>query len=778
MRATLMKAALSLAVVALALSAVSVSANTVTIAVVRDGPSHMNDIVERIRPELVHLVGQQHDVVFDLSDDYDAMWDPARMEQVIQNALRNSKVDMILGIGMLVTQAAARPELKLTKPFVSATVLNGDIPKLEYSKDDKSLKDNLSVVVWPQRVDTDVEILVRLSHPKRLYVGIDAVIAQNLGDLKPALEQYSKTYGIEILPVDISADWRDAVGPLDPEDATFYLMSNPRLTVSERQSLVAALNEKKMITFSGVGVQDLDLGVLATNKQDGRRELARRVALNLYQLIDGAKTDDLPVFLVSDTKLVLNARTAVKIGYDPFFEVRAIAEFLHPEAFDEGATPISIVDVFEMANKGNASLAISRAQVETSLRTRQVSRSPLLPQLGINGNYTYYDNNLVGNIIPERWGQVGLTLRQMIFDDEVVSGFRESDRYYQAAQFQNQTDQLDVFLNAESVYLDYVQARLLYGIQQNNLHLTEGNLDIARMRAEVGHSGRDEVYRWKAEVAQQRTIVLNTDAVVEANRIALNQVLGVDQSRRWKPEPIEIDSGRFDLMRDKLDFVINNPSSYSMFMDAAVVVAMENSPEMNYLYKVIEAQEIRVGYRKRSYIVPKFFADLNYNNNVYQSPNDPQLGDFQLEARVWAELPLFEGTGKIYESKREQAVLLELSHTLTLASQLVERRARTSLRQLQSSAPNIRYTRVAAENAGKNFNVVRDKYAHGIVTVTDLLEAQTASFGADLDATSAVYTFMLDLLELQRAVSFFTDNSTEEEIEAFIQRIRDKMGAE
>ena len=102
MRATLMKAALSLAVVAIALSAVSVSANTVTIAVVRDGPSHMNDIVERIRPELVHLVGQQHDVVFDLSDDYDAMWDPARMEQVIQNALRNSKVDMILGIGMLV----------------------------------------------------------------------------------------------------------------------------------------------------------------------------------------------------------------------------------------------------------------------------------------------------------------------------------------------------------------------------------------------------------------------------------------------------------------------------------------------------------------------------------------------------------------------------------------------------------------------------------------------------------------------------------------------------
>jgi outer membrane protein len=775
MRSILIRAALLLAVVAVALSAATVEARTVTIAVVRDGPSEMNDIVEGIRPELVHLVGQQHDVVFDFSDDYDAMWDPARMKTVVQNALRNKSVDMILGIGILVTQEAARPDLTLTKPFVSATILNGDIPKIEFSEVDKSLKDDLCLVVWPRRVDSDVDVVKTLSHPDKLYVGIDEVIAQNLADFGSAMTAYGELYGLEIVPIYLSNEWRGVIEQIDPTDAVFYILDTPRLSTAERRSFVAELNRKKVYTFSGVGTQDLDLGVLATNRPDIRRELARRVAINLYQLITGAKTDDLPVLLVADTKLVLDARTAVAVGYEPFFETRAVAKILHPEAFESGAKPIDIPGILEMAEKGNASLAVSRAQMETSLRERQVARSPMFPQLGINGNYRYNDNNLVGNLIPERWGQFGVTLRQMIFDDELVSGFRVSDRYYEAAQFQNQSNRLDVLREAEWVYLGYVQARLLYEIQQSNLQLTEGNLEISKMRAEVGHSGRDEVYRWEAEVAQQRTVVLNTESIVESARISMNQVLGVDQGTRWRPEPVKIESERFETMKNKLGFVIGSPATYAKFMDAAVAVAMENSPEMHYLYKTAEAQEIRVGYRKRSYIVPKFFADLNYNNNVYQSPDEPKLGDYFLEARIYAELPIFEGTRKIYDSKREQAVLLELENRITLARQLVEQRVRTALRRLQSSIPNIKYTRIASDNAGKNFTVVRDKYANGIVTITDLLVAQTASFAADLDATSAVYIFMKDMTELQRATSFFVHDNTEEDIDAFLQRIRELM---
>jgi outer membrane protein TolC len=365
----------------------------------------------------------------------------------------------------------------------------------------------------------------------------------------------------------------------------------------------------------------------------------------------------------------------------------------------------------------------------------------------------------------------------MIFDDELVSGFRSSDRFYKAAQHRNESDRLDVFLEAEAVYFDYVQARLLYEIQQNNLQLTEGNLEIARMRAEVGHSGRDEVYRWEAEVARQRTVVLSTESLVESARISLNQMLGVEQDIRWLPEPVDLGSDRFENLKEKLGFASVSTNAFSGFVEAMVEVAMENSPELGYLRETIAAQEIRVGYRKRSFIVPRFFADVSYNNNVYQSPDEPRLGDYALEARVFAELPLFEGTGKIYDSKREQARLLELEQQRVLARQLVEQRVRTALRRLQSSIPSIKYTEIAAENASRNFDVVREKYANGIVTITDLLEAQTASLRADLDATSAVYAFMQDVTDLQRAVSFFTHDKTEAEIDAFLQRIKHKMGA-
>ena len=79
-----------------------------------------------------------------------------------ENALSDDDIDIILGIGSLVTQEAASTDLQLTKPFVSATILNGDIPPLPYSMDDRSLKENLSLVILPQSDDKDIVVFKSL----------------------------------------------------------------------------------------------------------------------------------------------------------------------------------------------------------------------------------------------------------------------------------------------------------------------------------------------------------------------------------------------------------------------------------------------------------------------------------------------------------------------------------------------------------------------------------------------------------------------------------------
>jgi outer membrane protein TolC len=372
----------------------------------------------------------------------------------------------------------------------------------------------------------------------------------------------------------------------------------------------------------------------------------------------------------------------------------------------------------------------------------------------------------------------------MIYDDRLISDFRSSDRAWQAAQYRRETDRYDVISEAEQAYYLYVLARVLYKIQLSNLRLTEGNLEIARMRADAGISGKDEIYRWQAQVDEQRTRLLDNATLVANRRITLNQILGLDQSTRWKPEEAQAAQDTLLFLDGKLDFVLKTPQEYKVLERVSVKIAEENAPEIQYLDKSIEAQEIQVGQRKRSFILPRINANLSYDWNFWQSPGPaPAKTTLDLEgdafmADVTATLPLLEGTRRIYDLKRQKSILNELNRRRILARELVEKRTNTAMQRLASSHPNIRISRSAADNAGKNLEIVREKYVQGIVGITDLLDAQNTSFSAEQKAQASVYSYLIDLVSYQRALSFFMYDKTPEEIDGFARKVREMMGAQ
>ncbi|MEO1368240.1 MAG: TolC family protein, partial [Acidobacteriota bacterium] len=60
-----------------------------------------------------------------------------------------------------------------------------------------------------------------------------------------------------------------------------------------------------------------------------------------------------------------------------------------------------------------------------------------------------------------------------------------------------------------------------------------------------------------------------------------------------------------------------------------------------------------------------------------------------------------------------------------------------------------------AKWAGKNLDLVEDLYAEGAVDITQLLDAQSAAVQADEAASNAVYNFLVDLMNANRAVGHF-----------------------
>jgi outer membrane protein TolC len=86
---------------------------------------------------------------------------------------------------------------------------------------------------------------------------------------------------------------------------------------------------------------------------------------------------------------------------------------------------------------------------------------------------------------------------------------------------------------------------------------------------------------------------------------------------------------------------------------------------------------------------------------------------------------------------------------------------------------NIELSREAAVASRKNLDLVTDAYAKGVVSIQDLLDAQNSALTADLRASNAVFNFLLDLVEVQRAAGRLEWFRAEEDRDLWVQRIRD-----
>jgi outer membrane protein TolC len=375
-------------------------------------------------------------------------------------------------------------------------------------------------------------------------------------------------------------------------------------------------------------------------------------------------------------------------------------------------------------------------------------------------------------VFPESATVFGLSIKQMIFDDTIISNYRSSARLYDGSELEREAERINVLAAAGTAFLGLGLTQAIYDVEVENLRLSEANLELARLRRDVGYSGPDEIYRWEAMVAQNRSTLFSAARDVEAARITFNQVLGVEQNRRWLLEEISVDPQVFPFLGGRIDPMFQDLEQWDRFREALVRFAIDSAPEVRAVDRQLEAAGIQVGQLKRRYFVPSAFFDFSYRYRLSGGDDDLPSGDKDFYVFSFgADYPLFQGLRKAADIAKAEAERLALEGKRRFVSELIEQETRTALRGCESSFSRIEFARQAAEAATNNLRIVQDKYAEGIVNVTDLISAQNDKLVSDQVAAAAVYEFLIDLVELQRAISWFEDDKTPDEQEAFVEQM-------
>ncbi len=765
------------------------AARPVTIAVVRDGPSwYFDGMLRLVKREVAALVGREREVRFRQESRCDSGWDPQQARDNLARTLTDPTVDLVLAAGPITSWVAAGWPRALPKPVIAAFASDPELIGAHLDVTGRSRKANFAALTLPRGVAADLETMSRLFKGRHLAVLVDAKLLAAWPEARRELAPYFRAAGFphwELVPMGTRAE--EVLAALGPRVRAVYLTPALRMSRAEQERLIQGLIVRRLPSYAMLGKPEVVRGVLAGTLPDLRQRAARRIALDIQQILAGTRPEELSSRLEVSRRLVINARTAELIGFWPDFELALEAEFVGSPLVPRGQV-LTLPQAMRLAVRHSPEMGISRAERRMRARERDQTLGRLLPQVEGRADYQQIDSDRADaslGMLAHRQVTAGARLTQMIFDDRLISAYRARGRLARAARYQQASKRLEVMAEAGRRFLDLLSARALARIQRANLELVQKNLELARMRVRLGISGREEVFRLQAKEAQSKSSLFQAQARVDQARVALNRVLGVDLDRRWRPQEVNPEDAAQFYLLTRLAAVLDNRMKVERLRGMLARRAEESSPALKALREAIAAQEIEVARLERSFWLPSLYGSLDYYHLLDQDRGaappvvftaPPPLADRDnWTAAVSLRLPLLQGGGRLAELGRARAELRRLRQRYRRARDRLGQQIRSLLYHIHYSGADIDLTRAASQAADKNLEVVTQKYARGTASLMDLLDAQNEALVRRQAAALAVYRFLEDYIGIQQAIAWFEWEHSRREIDALVAEIRRRV---
>ena len=748
----------------------------VSIAVVLDGHWEGTNVLHtQIHKQVRELAGGKYNIQFPSSLQVNGNFDPQQTSQAIDRLLADPRVDVLYALGPLASSIVGKRK-NLSKPVIAPFIIDRKLQQLPFHKGASGLK-NLNYLDWPWSVQDDLKIFQQVSGTKQVVLLTSEYLLRAIPELSKRAVAFAKQVGVDMSVLGVA----DAIEPVlaaIPQTTTgVYFAPLVQLAPEQFHKLIKELTARNIATFSMQGELDVRKGALVGRRPDGSLgRIARRVALHTQRILAGQDAASLPIALELPERLVINLGTARAIGLSPTWDVLTEAEIIDMER-STGVRKITLLGVMQEALKGNVNIKALEQVVAAGRANIRAARSNLLPQLDFTTNARVIDRDRArasfGGAPQYLWtGDVSFS--QVLFSEKAWAGLQAEKHAQRARQNQLVQTRWDVIAEVGIAYLNVLRAKTGERIQRDNLKLTRSNLNLAQVRFEAGSGSRADIHRWEAQIANDRKAVIQTASQRNVAEIDLQRVL-----HRPGEEPFITEEGDLgttpilDRQKGIYQF-IRDPWTFRVFRQFVVKEALARSPELKQVDAQIAAQQRLEKSATRAPFVPDVAVSSGATQRIWKGGvgSDTQAATDGLEWFVGVNLalPLFSGGSRYAEIDRARAELVRLQHERSAVRDQIMQRAASQLHFLGASYAGISLSRQAADAAKKNYELVATSYAEGAVRIVDLLDAQNAWITSDQLAADSIYDFVIDWINVQRAVGWFQLLMSKEDRHDFVRR--------
>ena len=740
------------------------------IAIIRDDDSwYFDAMIERFLSEMAPLAKGNYELAVD--ERFNAKGNLDAIPGLIREVMADSTIDVLYTGGVVATEVvSSMPDEERVKPVMGGALQMVDAKLMPIETDGVSNRPNYTFITNPSRISADLNLLKELVAPETIHILIDKPLIEKLSVLKRGTQLFEEELELNLEVVGVERTAAETLRALPEGIEAAYVALLPRMVNSEREKLYRGLAAKGIRTVSMLGRLDVELGALGGLEPDISSVVARRIALNLHQLLLGVETEALPVYLPIQDRLVINMKTARAAGWSPSYDLSLLATFINTDD-DVLSRPLTLAEAMKRARDSNASVRIAVEEPQILKEEASITRGNLLPSLDLVSRYGTSRYSDISNplLTPSyaNQGSLGVQLRQLLYSDSVMSAWRAQKRAVKSAEFQLASQQLDAVLTGVAAYLDVLSAIALREIERENLSLTENNLSLAKLRNDIGAAEPSELFRWQRDQARNRGTLIQRDYQVKNAMIALNQAMGAPREAVWKLTDIYVANDDFYFLGKRLNEIVGDLSRFERFGTFLRLYSVLASPELASFDYALVGQGILLRQKKRRFYVPDIALSANADRLVSRSSF--QDLDGQNEATVGIELsfPLFQGGARRAELKKKAAEIRQLQEQREQAVQQIEVTALTAKNNTGHAHPNIRLNRVSLVAAEKLYESVLQKYSLGAADYLTLLDAQQAQLVQRQQEALAGYRYLLEIHRLQRAIAWFDFDKTEAEKDAW-----------
>jgi len=778
---------LLVATVLVTASSVFAQKQVVRIGVVVDGPWEGNErILSMTREEVLTLTDGEFDIRFPTDKLIYSDWTVPGIDTAIDRLLADPDVDFVLASGVIASGLVSRKG-DLPKPVIAPFVVDAELQGLP-NQDGSSGVKNLTYLSLPARVLSDIHLFHEIVPFDRVTLLVNKEVWDSIPMLTERLSMVLAAMQVQpkILAVEQTID--SVLPDLTEATEAVYIVPLMQLKDGEFDRLIQTLIERKIPSFSLLGIQEVERGIMATGSPDIFPKIARRIALNVQRILLGDEPGKIPTAFAVGEQVTINMGTARAIGVSPPFSVLTEAVLVN-EASRVVARRVNLAGAMREAVDKNLDLMAEQSRVAAGAQNVNIARSALLPQIEVTSTRLFIDADRAaasfGTQAQRTWN-ASFAVTQLLYSEKAWANHTIQRHIQRSREQELQQVRLDITQSAATAYLNVLRAKTFENVQKANLRRTRSHLELAQVRESIGYSGAAEVFRWQSQIANDRKSVIAAIAQRNVAEIALNRLLHRPAEDPFRTADADLKDPSLGASRPGLLDYFDDPVSFDTFRDFMEQDALSLAPELKTLDAAIAAKQREVRSTTNSFLAPTLALQFEWSRLLTESGAGaegaqfagsdlslPQANDTNWSLGLKASYPIFEGAARFAERNRANRELHQLRRQRDSIAERVEQRIRSALHVAGASRVGIQLSNDAATAAVKNLDLVIDGYSRGVLDILDLLDAQNAALNAELAAANAVYDFLIDLIEVERAKGGFYLFATPAERDDWFNRLQE-----